>query len=234
MSVLANPRENILPRDILQESRHWELLRKRQAKKFHRSVFRVDGNYVVKKFEISIDVRFYPRPWQAEDACLRLLGGCGAPRSYGWFEEVENGHRVVWLVKEYVPGTSMEYFRNSDMPAIASLMAGIHKRRIFTDDASIGNIIRTLDGHMVFLDFGRAVRMGKYCQCLDARIGRELAKLRREGFRWDTALWNEFLPLYFNALGCSGGRRFRIRAACCAAMVLRILRKYMGGKPPMS
>ena len=86
------------PEKILKESRHWELLRKRRAKETLRSIFRVDGRYVAKKFEIPLDVRRYRRPWLAEDACLRRLDGAGAPRTCGWFEETEADQRVVWLV----------------------------------------------------------------------------------------------------------------------------------------
>lgn len=222
------------PEDVLRESRHWELLRKRRAKETLRSVFRVDGRYVAKKFEIPLGTRRYRRPWLAEDACLRRLAGADAPRSFGWFEEIEDGQRVVWLVKEYVAGEPVSAFATGDLPAVARLLARVHGCGIVTDDANAGNFLRTLDGQMEFLDFGRARPYRRAGWRFDAAIGCELAKLRREGFRWDAALWRAFRPLYFAALGASRGRQIRIRLACAAAAALRRTRKTLQGKNPRS
>lgn len=219
---------------ILRESRHWELLRKRRAKETQRSVFRVDGHYTVKKFEIPLDVRAYRRPWLAEDACLRRLDGDGAPRSFGWIEEIEADQRTVWLVKEYLPGTPLDAFTLADLPAVARLMARIHNRLIITDDASAGNFIRTLDGEMQFLDFGRAKLFRRPGLGFDLHIGWELAKLRREGFRWDNKLWQAFIPLYVEARGGSRLRHGRIFAAASVSVALRMARKFFQGKSTRS
>ena len=231
----ALPSDPNLPLEkILRDSRHWELLRKRRAKETQRSVFRVDGHCVVKKFELPLDARAYRRPWLAEDACLRRLDGDGAPRSFGWFEETEADQRVVWLVKEFVAGEPVDAFVATDPPAVARLMARIHNRLIITDDASPGNFIRTLDGEMQFLDFGRAQLFRRPGLWFDLHVGWELAKLRREGFRWNSALWQAFLPLYFKALGASRRRQAHLLAACSAATTLRNARKFIQGKPPRS
>ena len=222
------------PEKILKESRHWELLRKRRAKETLRSIFRVDGRYVAKKFEIPLDVRRYRRPWLAEDACLRRLDGAGAPRTCGWFEETEADQRVVWLVKEFVAGDPLESFAAADLPAAARLLARIHDRLVITDDASAGNFIRTLDGEMQFLDFGRARLFRRTGLGFDLHVGWELAKLRREGFRRDDALWTAFVPLYFAARGGSRLRRARILAACSVSGALRMARKFCQGKSPRS
>ena len=219
---------------ILAGAQRWELLRKRRAKETLRSVFRVDDRYVAKKFEIPLAARRYRRPWLAEDACLRRLDGRGVPRSFGWFEEPAGDQRVVWLVKEYVVGTPVETFAAADLPAAARLLAGVHAQAVFTDDASAGNFLRTPDGQMEFLDFGRARPYRRTGWRFDAAIGCELAKLRREGFRWDAALWRAFRPLYFAALGASRGRQIRIRLACAAAAALRQARKTLQGKNPRS
>ncbi len=231
----ALPSDPNLPLEkILRDSRHWELLHKRRAKETQRSVFRVDGHYVVKKFEIPLDVRSYRRPWLAEDACLRRLDGGGAPRSYGWFEETETDQRIVWLVKEFVAGEPVGTFAAADLPAAARLMARIHNRLIVTDDASAENFLRTLNGEMQFLDFGRAQLFRRAGLWFDLHVGWELAKLRREGFRRDISRWQAFLPLYVEALGCSGLRRIRILAACSVATALRMARKTLQGKSPRS
>lgn len=228
----SNP--NLPLEKILRDSRHWELLRKRRAKETQRSVFRVDGHYVVKKFEIPLDVRSYRRPWLAEDACLRRLDGDGAPRSFGWLEETEADQRIVWLVKAFVAGNPVDTFAAADLPAAARLMARIHDQRIITDDASAGNFLRTLDGEMQFLDFGRARlfrRPGLWC---DLHVGWELAKLRREGFRWNDELWQAFIPLYVEARGGSRLRRACILAAASVSVALRMARKFFQGKSTRS
>ena len=170
--------------DILAAAQRWELLRKRRAKETLRSVFRVDGRYVAKKFEIPLDVRRYRRPWLAEDACLRRLDGRGAPRTCGWFEETEADQRVVWLVKEFVAGAPVETFAAADLPAAARLLAGVHAQAVVTDDASAGNFLRAPDGRMAFLDFGRARLYPRAGLHLDAAIGWELAKLRMRTLSW--------------------------------------------------
>ena len=220
--------------DILDAAQRWELLRKRRAKETLRSVYRVDERYVAKKFEIPLAARRYRRPWLAEDACLRRLDGDGAPRSLGWLEETEADQRVVWLVKEFVAGAPVETFAAADLPAAARLMARIHNRLIITDDASAGNFIRTLDGGMQFLDFGRARIFRRPGLGFDLHVGWELAKLRREGFRWNAPLWDAFVPLYFAALGSSRLRRARILAAGSVSGALRMARKFFQGKSTKS
>ena len=220
--------------DILAGAQRWELLRKRRAKETQRSVFRGDGHYVVKKFEIPLDMRSYRRPWLAEDACLRRLDGHGAPRSFGWFEETEADQRVVWLVKEFVAGEPVETFAAADLPAAARLLARIHERLLITDDASAGNFIRTRDGELRFLDFGRAQLFRRPGLWFDLHVGWELAKFRREGFRWDDELWQAFIPLYVEARGGARLRRARILAAASVSVALRMTRKFFQGKSTRS
>lgn len=219
---------------LLRDSQHWELLRQRQAKETRRSVYRVNEQVLAKKFEIPRAIRRYRRPWLIEDACLRHLNGDGAPRSFGWHEAIEGDSRVVWLVKEYVPGTHLESFAAGELPAVARLLTRLHSRRVVTNDASPGNFIRTPAGHLRFLDFGRARLFRFPGPLLDLHIGWGLAKLRREGFRWDGALWSAFLPLYFDALDVGPFRRAGLRAACAASIALRMIRKTLQGKSPRS
>ncbi len=219
---------------ILRESRHWELLRKRWSKSIHRSVFRVDGCYVVKKYEMPLSTRFYRRPWLVEDACLRRLDGDGAPRSFGWLKQIEADQRVVWLVKEYIAGEPLCSFAEADMPAVARLMARIHNQRIITDRLKPQNFVTSLDGRMLFPDFGRARLHFYHSPWLFLHIGGELAKLRREEFQWDSALWDAFRPLYFKALHFSILSRALIWASCEIAVGTRKARKRLQGQSPWS
>lgn len=219
---------------LLRDAPHWELLRQRQAKETRRSVYRVNQKYLVKKFEIPCALRRYRRPWLTEDACLRRLDGNGAPRSFGWYETRENHCRVVWLVKEYIDGIPIVAFTPADLSALAHLLVHLHTRGVITDDASRDNFLRIPDGRLIFLDFGRAHLCSNNCRCSAEPIGWELAKLRREGFGWDTPLWNAFLPLYFARLDASSLQRARIRSACSAATLLRMARKTLQGYPSRS
>ena len=233
----APPPAPSVPADLpglLRDSRHWELLRQRHARETLRSVFRVNGHYLVKKFEIPLETHRFHRPWLAEAACLRRLDGSGAPRSFGWFEETAEDHRTVWLVKEFIAGEPVDAFTPADLPAAARLLARVHSAGILTDDASAGNFLRTLDGSLVFLDFGRARLRRRSRPCSSWTIGWELAKLRREGFHWNNALWRAFLPLYFDALRAAPLRRVAIRAAADLSTALRMTRKTLQGKPARS
>jgi hypothetical protein len=183
---------------------------------------------------IPLSARAYRRPWLAEDAGLRRLGGNGAPRSFGWFEEPEADPRVVWLVKEFVAGEPVDTFVAADLPAAARLLARIHDQLLITDDASAGNFLRTLDGEMQFLDFGRAQLFRRPGLWFDLHVGWELAKFRREGLRWNDELWQAFFPLYAEARGGSRLRRARLRAAVSASVALRNARKFIQGKSPRS
>ena len=222
------------PQSILAGARKFELLRERRAGATLRSVLRIDGRFVAKKFSVPAHARRFPRPWIAEDACLRVLDGNGAPRSLGWFEETTTSGLVAWLVKEYVEGTTVERFVPDDIPALALLMARIHAAKVATDDANASNFLRLPGGAFVFLDFGRARLHSRRGWRFDAAVGRELAKLRREGFFWDDALWSSFLPAYFDAARASAFRRFRILFACAAETALRIARKTIQGKSSRS
>lgn len=219
---------------ILRESRHWELLRKRWAKRIRHSAFRVDGCYEVKKYEMPLNIRFYRRPWLVEDACLRRLKGDGAPRSFGWHEETELDQRVVWLVKEYIAGEPLCSFAEACIPAVACLMAKIHSLRIITGDVKPQNFIRSLDGRMYFPNFGRAKIYRRHNPAFFLCIGVELAKLRREGFQWDSALWKGFRPLYFKALHFSALFRALTWTSCGIAIGMRMARMRIQGQSPWS
>ena len=234
MSIQLIKDSALAAENILRSSRHWELLQKRMVKNMQRSVFRVDGCYVVKKYELPLVGRLHRRPWTIEDACLRRLDGDDAPRSFGWLEQIEADRRVVWLLKEYIAGYPVSGFVLSDVPDIARLLARIHSQRIITDDAHPQNFIRSLDGRLMFTDFGRARLHACHGPCLFVRIGWELAKLRRQGFLWDPGLWEAFHPIYFRELGCSALSRALIWVSCEIAIGMRMARKTLQGKAARS
>lgn len=148
--------------------------------------------------------------------------------------EEESDHRIVWLVKEYLPGTPLEIFTAIDLPDLATLLARLHSRRVITDDAYPGNFLRNLDGRLMYLDLGRAQTASRLNPFFPFQIGWELAKLYRQGFRRNPKLWNAFLPLYFQALSPTFFEWAGIRAACSSAVGIRFIRKWFQGKDPRS
>ena len=110
----------------------------------------------------------------------------------------------------------------------------IHSLRIITGDPKPQNFILSLDGRMLFPNFGRA-KIYRFCSpVFFLCIGGELAKLRREGFQWDPALWNQFRSLYFKALHFPVLSRALIWASCEIAIGMRKARKRIQGQSPWS
>jgi hypothetical protein len=68
----------------------------------------------------------------------------------------------------------------------------------------------------------------------ELHIGRELAKLFREGLHRNRAAWAVFLPAYFSALNASRPRRIVLRALFHGVTALRMVRKLLTLQPPWS
>ncbi|NLB66008.1 MAG: hypothetical protein GX803_06025 [Lentisphaerae bacterium] len=205
----------------------WQLLRRRQARETLRSVYRANDRFIVKQFETHASLPRYRRPWLIEDSALRRLNGRGAPRTFGWHEQTTPELHTVWLIKEFIDGEPVARFTPEDLPELAQLLAHIHGAGVMTDDNNISNFLRAADGRLIFLDFGSARLTRRERLCSARLIGRDLAKLRREGFNWNAKLFTAFLPLYFDALGASRPRRAAIRAATACVTALRMIRKFL-------
>ncbi|HMP90823.1 MAG TPA: hypothetical protein PJ991_11520 [Kiritimatiellia bacterium] len=218
--------------DILSSAREWKKLNERQARETLREVFLVDRQYIAKKFTLPVTTKRFRRPWITEDQGLARLNGRGAPRTYGYAETRENGHRVFWLFKQYLDGETLMEFQEKDIEPVALLMACIHGQRIITDDANVSNFLRRPDGTFAFLDLGRARVFRFRSPWLYLNIGCELAKLRREGFRWNSTQWISFKKHYFSVLSCAWLSRRIIEWSCFTSTCIRMARKFMQGKSP--
>lgn len=220
--------------DILNSTGSWEKLSERQARETRRTVYLVDGRYILKKFEVPLNVSSYRRPWVIEDRALRRLSGFCAPRTLGFVEREDAGQRVFWLAKEHLDGTVVKTLSIDDMKSAAAVLAGIHSRLIITDDANAQNFIRRPDGSFCFLDFGRARNFILRSPWFFLSVGWELAKFYREGIQRDRAKWRSFLSAYRSAARCPPFTWPLIRASCATSNATRSIRKLAQGKSPWS
>jgi tRNA A-37 threonylcarbamoyl transferase component Bud32 len=208
------------------------LLRRRRARETLRSVYRVYGcivksldDYIVKEFDIPAECRRYRKPWQKEVAGLKRMGEGYAGAALGVVERVEEGTRKVFLVRRFIGGEELKSLGVGDIRGVARLLAEIHAKGIITDDANVGNFLRTSSGEFYFTDFGRSM-VFPFRPAPAWAVGRELAKLYREGFGADREeIFDAFLCEYYAESHASGLRRFAINVCERTAILLRRLRK---------
>ena len=201
-------------------------LRRRQARETLRSVYRVDG-FIVKEFDIPAGCRRYRRPWLVEDAAIRRLGPGYAGASLGVVEQVEGGLRKVFLVKRFVEGVPLATITAADIPDVARLLSAIHAAGVVMNDAHADNFLRTPDGGLVCLDFGRS-SVFRHGPAPVFAIGRELEHLRREGLECDDGLFDAFMCAYFEEARPARMRRVSIVLSARIAIMLRAMRKGKG------
>lgn len=202
-----------------------ELLRTRRVRETMRYVYRV-GDYVAKVFEITpANSLGFRKPWEIEVRALQRLGSDYAAILVGLLEKKDADSRKFFFIKKYVPGAPLEFFSVADMADVAREMAFIHSKGIITDDANVGNFIREPSGRILFLDFGRTRIFSGKCVAPAYAVGKELAKLYREGCGYDSVLWNAFLPEYYKCAGTGMWRKIGIEFYWRLAKFFRDLRK---------
>lgn len=201
-------------------------LRRRRAKETLRSVFRVD-RFIVKEFDVPGTCRHYRRPWLTEAEALKRMGEDYPGAALGIVERVEDGLRKVFMVKRFIEGEPLEAIGEQDLPGIASLLADIHGKGIVTDDAHADNFLRMPSGALAFIDFGRAIAFHVRPAPAFA-VGKELAKLYREGFGYNRNMFAVFLREYYGETHASRIRRFAIGLGVRMAVFFRTLRKGRG------
>ena len=201
-------------------------LRRRRAKETLRSVYRVDG-FIVKEFDIPAKCRRYRKPWLREVVGLKRMGDDYPGAALGVVERVEEGTRKVFFVKRFIDGEELKSLGAGDIHGVAHLLAEIHAQGIITDDANVGNFLRTSSGKFHFIDFGRAM-VFPFRPSPAWAVGRELAKLYREGFEYDREGFRAFLGEYYSESQASRLRRSAIGICMRVAVFLRTLRKGRG------
>ena len=181
---------------------------------------------MVKAFEYPEGAKPHSRPWERERAALLRLHGERAEAETGIVERTEGGMHRVWFVRPFVEGEAVETFAREEMPEVAARIAELHARGVVTDDASAGNFLRTADGRLEFMDFGRArIYRGRAPAWM---AGKEIAKLYREGFGYDGELFRSFWRAYLAFARPARLRRFLLEISWRIAVLFRNLRKGRG------
>ncbi|MDO9264905.1 MAG: hypothetical protein Q7U02_13135 [Desulfosalsimonadaceae bacterium] len=209
---------DIRPQDIT-------LVRRRTKKNIIAEVYRYDGT-LVKRF-----IKTAPRPdtrevWRIEDTALRRLTGLNAPKTFGFVEKQLNGALEIIYDREFMDGNPIGQFEIKDMEPLARMMAQIHGRGVVTRDPSLENFIRTPDGEIVFIDFGRSAIFNPKNPLLIDYQAKELARVRCHAFQGDNTLYRPFHEMYFTFFPRDKVRR-RLMEHIAERWFLRFERKHL-------
>ena len=211
---------------IIAETAGAEPLRRRRVRETLRSVYHV-GDFIVKEFDIPAAKHFYRRPWGTEAAALRRMGDDYPGALMGVAERFQGDTHNVFLVKRFIEGDVLDAIDAAGAHDVARTLAGIHSKGIIMDDAHADNFLRAKSGEMYCIDFGRAV-VFDLAPAPAFAVGKELAKLYREGLGYDKDLFRVFLREYCDETRVSVPRRLAIALGVRSAVFFRNLRKGRG------
>jgi len=164
--------------------------------------------------------------WRIEDTALRRLTGLTVPKTFGFSEKRINGALEIIYAREFIDGAAIEQFEMIDMEPLARMLARIHRRGVVTRDPSLENFIRTPDGEIVFIDFGRSAVFNPKNPVLMDYQAKELARVRCHAFAGDDSLYAPFHDLYFSFFSCGKVRR-RLMELIADRWFLRFERKHL-------
>ena len=110
-----------------------------------------ENSYVFKKFSPN---KSHKNEWVIEYDVISHLkhNSIFAPSCYGY--RVDN--TGAYLFKEYVPGKPLKNYNKETTPQLALMFSKFHAAGVVTCDAHNDNVIQTLDGELLFIDFGKA------------------------------------------------------------------------------
>lgn len=201
------------------------LIRKKKKKNIISEIYRYNDT-LVKRF-----IKTAPWPdtrevWRIEDTALRRLTGLTVPKTFGFSEKRINGALEIIYAREFIDGAAIEQFEMIDMEPLARMLARIHRRGVVTRDPSLENFIRTPDGEIVFIDFGRSAVFNPKNPVLMDYQAKELARVRCHAFAGDDSLYAPFHDLYFSFFSCGKVRR-RLMELIADRWFLRFERKHL-------
>jgi serine/threonine protein kinase len=109
---------------------------------------------------------------------------------------------------------------------LARLMVQIHQRGVITRDPSPENFIKTVDGKILFIDFGRSVILNPKNPAIIDYLGKELARIHCHAFAGDDQLYNRFHEWYFELYPHNTIRRY-LMERIGSKWYQRFVRKHM-------
>jgi hypothetical protein len=212
-------------RAILDNPESVERLTERRARDGDRQVFLLDGRYIVKRFAYSDSAPPTHRPWRREHDALCHLAEPTLPESIGYVEDHQDESRVIRYVRTYVPGEPVSGFDEASAREAGELLAALHARGVVTDDAQTQNFMRTADGRMFFLDFGKARIFTAGDPRFPIWIALDHCRFLRASINWDDALWAAFRRGYFDATSLGKVQQTAVRAVTFLLLWQRRLRR---------
>ena len=112
----------------------------------------------------------------------------------------------------------------ADIESLVRMMVRIHQRGVITRDPFLQNFIRTPDGEIRFIDFGRSAILNPKNPVIIDFLGKELARFRCHAFAGDDQLYNHFHKRYFEPFPHSPAQQF-LTARIASKWYRRFVRK---------
>lgn len=207
------------------------LIRKKKKKNIVWEIYRY-GDMLVKRFIRTAPWPDRRRVWWIEDTALRRLAGLNTPKTYGFVERRRNGALEITYAREFVEGAFINGFASADMGFLARMMARIHQRGVITRDPSLENFIKTPEGTIVFLDFGRSAIFNPKNPVIIDYQAKELARVYCHALKGDMDLFGRFHEMYFQYFPCGRPRRL-LMDRITEGWMRRFERKHLCGKGMM-
>ncbi len=189
------------------QDKELHLIRRKKKKNIIHEIYLYDQT-LVKRFIKTAPLPDIRKVWMMEDTALRRLEGLPVPMTHGYEEKQLNGAKEIIYAREYLEGKPIESFSDEDMEPMARMMVRIHQRGVVTRDPSLENFIKTADGKIRFIDFGRSIILNPKNPMIIDYQGKELARIWCHAFAGNDALYTRFHDKYFELLSCSSARRF--------------------------
>lgn len=205
------------------------LIRKKKKKNIIHEIYLYDKT-LVKRFIKTAALPDTRKVWMMEDNALRRLEGLAVPKTYGFIKKKCNNATEIIYAREYLEGTPVKSFSDEDVVPLAKMMVQVHQRGVITRDPSLENFIKTADGKILFIDFGRSIILNPKNPLLIDYQGKELARLRCHAFAGDDELFNRFQEKYFEYLPNGAASRFLIKKIG-SIRYLEFVRKHMSKGP---
>lgn len=191
------------------EDTRMHLLQRKRKGNITREVYRYD-QILIKRF---LKTRLFPdnrQVWKLEDRALQRLAGLAVPATYGFRIQKLKGVSEIIYAREYVQGRPFDTFTLEDMMPLGKIMAQIHQRGVITRDPAPNNFIKTPNGDILCIDFGRAALLSPRNPALWHYLGKEMARLRYHALSGDKELYRCFQEIYFEVLPAGPAHRWLI------------------------